>query len=85
MSYSFPTISDGVKILVNGVVQALCTSEYNAKRTLASKYALKDLGIGPDDDVDVVYWEQGSDAYGSPYSVEKTLWSGCGWSIIDFT
>lgn len=84
MSYSFPSSASGVRIDVAGKPAAFCRSEEGARAVLSFESEQRALGIGPDTDVDVVLW---SDTFvdGERRHTETTLWSLCGWSLVDFT
>lgn len=69
-------VCNGCRIDVNGKAEAFCTAPVNAAAVLAADA----LHIHPDADVDVVW--QASDSDGN--TSETTLWSGCGWSAVDF-
>lgn len=71
-------ISSGCKIRKNGADVALCKSPVNVASVLATRSS--ELNIRPDDDIDVVLWSTDSDGRTS----ESMLWTGCGWSTIDF-
>lgn len=69
-------VFSGYEIRVNAKTEAYCRSALNAAAVLATNA----LGVGPDDDVDVVLWNVDGDGFRS----ECLCWAGCGWSCIDY-
>lgn len=67
----------GYEIRKNGVVVAYTTSLDRAANV--ARLCQADLGIGPDDDVDIIQWA--TDGNGG--RVEQIAWAGCGWSCVD--